>query len=107
VIGVADAMKGQLPVGFVVLKAGSKTEPQTVEKEVVGMVRDRIGPVAALKTVLVVPRLPKTRSGKILRGTMRSIADGETYRAPATIDDPTVLDEVTAALKARGLPAIV
>ena len=87
VIGVADAMKGQLPVGFVVLKAGVRMDPQTVEKEVVAMVRDRIGPVAALKTVLVVPRLPKTRSGKILRGTMRQIADGETYRAPATIDE--------------------
>jgi propionyl-CoA synthetase len=67
------------------------------------MVRDRIGPVAALKTVMVVARLPKTRSGKILRGTMRSIANGETYRAPATIDDPVTLDEITTALKSRGL----
>jgi propionyl-CoA synthetase len=103
VIGIADTMKGELPVGFVVLKAGTKAEPQAVEKEVVGMVRDRIGPVAALKTVMVVGRLPKTRSGKILRGTMRSIANGETYKAPATIDDPVTLEEITAALKTRGL----
>jgi propionyl-CoA synthetase len=106
VIGVADAMKGELPVGFVVLKAGAKAEPQAVEKEVVGMVRDRIGPVAALKTVMVVPRLPKTRSGKILRGTMRAIANGEAYKAPATIDDPVTLDEITTALKARGMAAV-
>jgi propionyl-CoA synthetase len=105
VIGVADAMKGELPVGFVVLKAGAKAEPHAVEKDVVGMVRDRIGPVAALKTVMVVARLPKTRSGKILRGTMRSIANGETYKAPATIDDPVVLGEITTALKARGMAA--
>jgi propionyl-CoA synthetase len=106
VIGVADAMKGQLPVGFVVLKAGAKTDAGAVEKEVVGMIRDRIGPVAALKTVMVVARLPKTRSGKILRGTMRAIADGETYKAPATIDDPAALDEITVALKARGMPVL-
>jgi propionyl-CoA synthetase len=104
VIGVNDQLKGELPVGFVVLKAGAKTEPPAVEKDVVGMVRDRIGPVAALKTVLVVARLPKTRSGKILRGTMRQIANGETYRPPATIDDPATLEEITAALKTRGLP---
>jgi propionyl-CoA synthetase len=90
-------------VGFVVLKAGAKAEAQAVEKDVVAMVRDRIGPVAALKTVMVVARLPKTRSGKILRGTMRSIANGESYRAPATIDDPATLDEISAALKIRGM----
>jgi propionyl-CoA synthetase len=105
VIGVNDQMKGELPVGFVVLKAGAKEEPPTVEKDVVGLIRERIGPVAALKTVLVVGRLPKTRSGKILRGTMRQIANGETYKTPATIDDPATLEEITAALKTRGLPA--
>ncbi len=104
VIGVADSLKGQLPVGFVVLKAGVKAETITVEKDVVGLVREQIGPVAALKTVMVVARLPKTRSGKILRGTMRQIADGETYKMPATIDDPLVLDEIAEALAARGLP---
>ena len=101
VFGIADTLKGQLPLGLVVLKAGAATPSQTVEREVVEMVRERIGPVAALKTVIVVPRLPKTRSGKILRGTMRQIADGESFRIPATIDDPVVLDEIAAALKTR------
>jgi len=73
-------------------------------KEVVGMVRERIGPVAAFKQALVVKRLPKTRSGKVLRGTMRAIADGEEWKMPATIDDPVILDEITEALKAIGLP---
>jgi len=103
VIGVADSIKGQLPVGFVVLKAGAEAAPEAIERDVIGLVREQIGPVAALKTVLTVPRLPKTRSGKILRGTMRQIADGEDYRIPATIDDPAALDEITEALKTRGL----
>ena len=105
VIGIHDGLKGQLPVGFVVLKMGVTASPASVEKEIVDLVREQIGPVAALKTVLVVPRLPKTRSGKILRGTMRQIADGEPYRMPATIDDPVALDEITGALHARGLGA--
>ena len=103
VIGIHDTLKGQLPVGFVVLKMGVTASPASVEKEIIDMVREQIGPVAALKTVLVVPRLPKTRSGKILRGTMRQIADGEQVRMPATIDDPVALDEITGALKSRGM----
>ncbi|MCB1494919.1 MAG: propionyl-CoA synthetase [Bauldia sp.] len=101
VIGVADSLKGQVPLGFLVLKAGTDGDPATIEREVVGLVREQIGPVAALKTVVVVARLPKTRSGKILRGTMNKIADGESYRMPATIDDPAVLDEIAEALRRR------
>ncbi len=103
VIGIHDGLKGQLPVGFVVLKMGVSASPAAVEKEIVELVREQIGPVAALKTVLVVPRLPKTRSGKILRGSMRQIADGEAVRVPATIDDPAALEEITGALKTRGI----
>ena len=102
VIGVADQLKGQLPVGFLVLKAGVKKPPQDIVKEVVGMVRDRIGPVAAFKQATVVDRLPKTRSGKILRGTMQKIADNEQYKVPATIDDPAILGEITKALEGIG-----
>ena len=98
VIGAADDLKGQVPVGFVVLKAGVEREHEEIVAEVVQLVRDRIGPVASFKTALVVERLPKTRSGKILRGTMRRIADGEEYGTPATIEDPEVLDEVREAL---------
>jgi propionyl-CoA synthetase len=105
VIGVADSLKGQVPLGFVVLKAGAADEPGDIQREVVALVRDQIGPVAAMRTVLVVPRLPKTRSGKILRGTMRQIADGEAYRTPATIDDPTALDEIAEALRAQSTAA--
>jgi propionyl-CoA synthetase len=101
VIGAADTLKGQSPVGFVVLKAGVDRAPEDVEDELVRLVRDQIGPVAAFKTAMVVPRLPKTRSGKILRGTMRAIADGEEYRVPSTIDDPVILDEIRAALGDR------
>ena len=90
-----------MPLGFLVLKAGTDGDPATIEREVVGLVREQIGPVAALKTVVVVARLPKTRSGKILRGTMNKIADGESYRMPATIDDPAVLDEIAEALRRR------
>ena len=100
VVGVADALKGQVPLGFVVLKAGvPDTRHGDIVAEVVQLVRDRIGPVAAFKTALVVKRLPKTRSGKILRGTMRKIADGQTYDIPATIEDPSALDEIAAALR--------
>ena len=99
VIGVAEALKGQVPVGFAVLKAGVDRPADEIEGELVAMVRDRIGPVAALKRVVVVDRLPKTRSGKILRKTMRQIADGEEWQLPATIDDPAALDEVSAALR--------
>jgi propionyl-CoA synthetase len=102
-IGVADELKGQVPVGFLVLKAGCERPPASIAAEVVALVRDRIGPVASFKRALVVARLPKTRSGKILRGTMRSMADGQEYRTPATIDDPGALDEIRAALDAAGM----
>jgi propionyl-CoA synthetase len=102
VIGVADQLKGQLPVGFVVLQAGADRVPAEVESELVAMVRERIGPVASFKKASVVPRLPKTRSGKILRGTMRKIADGEEWTMPATIDDPEILDEIGVALSNMG-----
>ena len=104
VIGIADQLKGQIPAGFLVLNAGVKRDPDEIEKEVVKLVREKIGPVAAFKLVLSVARLPKTRSGKILRGTMRCIADGEDYKMPATIDDPAILTEITDALKGRDIP---
>ena len=103
VIGMADQMKGQIPCGFVVLNHGVNRDSGEIEKEVVGLVRDRIGPVAAFKTVVTVKRLPKTRSGKILRGTMQKIADREEWLMPATIDDPAILDEITVALKTKGI----
>ncbi len=103
VIGINDSMKGQVPAGFIVLKAGVDRDIAEIEKEVVQLVREKIGPVAAFKIAITVGRLPKTRSGKILRGTMRSIADGEDYRMPATIDDPAILDEIGVALKERGI----
>ena len=102
VVGVADQLKGQLPLGFLVLNAGVERDHDEIVAEVVKMVRERIGPVAAFKIAVVVARLPKTRSGKILRGTMAKIADGEDYRMPATIDDPAVLDEIKQALKGIG-----
>ncbi len=105
VIGMADELKGEVPVGFLVLKAGVNESAEAVEKGCVQLVREKIGPVAAFKLAIVVPRLPKTRSGKILRGTMKKIADGETWAVPATIDDPAILDEIAAALKARGVGA--
>ncbi len=98
VIGAADQLKGELPVGLVVLKAGANRSEEEVVAELVALVRQKIGPVAAFKKVVVVDRLPKTRSGKILRGTMKKIADGEAYKMPATIDDPAILDEITEAL---------
>ena len=103
VIGIADQLKGQVPVGFVVLKAGVGRATGEIEKECVGLIRDKIGAVASFKTAMVVPRLPKTRSGKILRATMRKIADGEEWKMPATIDDPAILGEIAAALRAKGI----
>jgi propionyl-CoA synthetase len=103
VIGIADAMKGQVPVGFVVLNAGVARDGATIEREVIGLIRERIGPVAAFRSVVTVKRLPKTRSGKILRGTMQKIADKEEWTMPATIDDPVILDEITVALADRGM----
>ena len=104
VIGVADAMKGQVPLGLIVLKDGAGRDPDKVCSEAIQMVRERIGPVAAFKLCVRIPRLPKTRSGKVLRGTMRSIADGEPWKVPATIDDPAVLDEIGAAFSTLGYP---
>ena len=104
VIGVKDALKGEVPCGFVVLKSGVQKTPEEIEKELVGLVREKIGPVAAFKLAITVPRLPKTRSGKILRGTMKKIADGDAWTMPATIDDPIILEEIGEVLKARGLP---
>ena len=102
VFGVADKLKGQLPVGFFVLKAGVERDADIIATEVIQMVRERIGPVAVFKKATAVIRLPKTRSGKILRGTMRKIADGEDYRMPATIEDPAALDEVREAMQTLG-----
>jgi propionyl-CoA synthetase len=104
VVGVADDLKGEVPVGFVVTKAGVARPDAEIVAELVQKVRDTIGPVAAFKTAAVVKRLPKTRSGKILRGTVKRIADGVEYTMPATIDDPTVLGEMADALKALGYP---
>ena len=103
VIGVADQLKGQIPVGFVVLNAGVDRGDDQVVGELVKLMRDQIGPVASFRTAAVVKRLPKTRSGKVLRGTMRRIADSEAYKMPATIDDPAILDEITEALRGLGL----
>jgi propionyl-CoA synthetase len=102
VLGVEDSLKGQVPVGFIVLKAGVTKAEDAITKEVIQMVRDRIGPVAAFKTATVVKRLPKTRSGKILRGTIQKIADNQAYNVPATIDDPAILGEIEEALRAIG-----
>jgi propionyl-CoA synthetase len=104
VMGVADEIKGEVPVGFVVTKAGVARADAELCRELVELVRERIGPVAAFKTVAVVKRLPKTRSGKILRGTMKKIADGVEHTVPATIDDPAILDEIGDSLKALGYP---
>jgi len=103
VLGVKDAIKGEAPCGFVVLKAGVVKPNEVIEREVVALVRDKIGPVAAFKTAIVVSRLPKTRSGKILRGTIKKIADQDPWTTPATIEDPAALEEVTAAIRGRGM----
>jgi propionyl-CoA synthetase len=102
VLGVEDQLKGQVPVGFVVLNAGVSRDHSEIIKEVIQSVRDRIGPVASFKTATVVKRLPKTRSGKILRGTIQKIADNKAYKVPATIDDPTILKEMEEALVGIG-----
>ena len=103
VLGVADSLKGQIPIGFLVLNAGVDRDHAEIIQEVVKMVRERIGPVAAFKKATVVKRLPKTRSGKILRGTIQKIADNQDYNVPATIDDPTTLGEMAEALSRIGL----
>ena len=91
-------IRDRLPIGLVVLKSGVEKENETISKECIQMVRDKIGPVAAFKVVIIIKRLPKTRSGKILRGTIRKIADKEDYKMPATIDDPAILEEITQSL---------
>jgi propionyl-CoA synthetase len=107
VLGVKDQLKGEVPCGFIVLKSGVNRPHGEIEKECVALIRDKIGPVAAFKIAITVARLPKTRSGKILRGTMKKIADGETWQMPATIDDPAILDEIGSALKRKGADAAV
>ncbi|HEV2573775.1 MAG TPA: propionyl-CoA synthetase [Beijerinckiaceae bacterium] len=102
VIGAKDDLKGETPLGFIVLKAGVARDKAEIEKEVVNLVREKIGPVAAFRTALAVDRLPKTRSGKILRGTMKKIADGDPWSMPATIDDPAIFTEIEGALRRRG-----
>jgi len=102
VVGVHDELKGQIPVGFLVLKKGTDRDVEEIGREVVQMVRQKIGPVAAFRTAVVVPGLPKTRSGKILRGTMQKIAAGDDYKIPATIDDVSTLTEVREALSQVG-----
>jgi propionyl-CoA synthetase len=101
VLGVADSIKGEVPCGFLVLKSGVTRDHATIEKEVVKLVRDKLGPVAAFKLAITVGRLPKTRSGKILRGTIKKIADGEAWSMPATIEDPKALEEISDALKSH------
>jgi propionyl-CoA synthetase len=103
VLGIKDELKGEVPCGFIVLKSGVNRPPAEIEKECIALIREKIGPVAAFKLVITVARLPKTRSGKILRGTIKKIADGESWTMPATIDDPVVLDEIGSALKGRGI----
>ena len=102
VIGVTDELKGQLPLGFLCLNKGCNRPHDEIVKEVVKLVRDQIGPVAAFKLATVVDRLPKTRSGKILRATMVKIADSQDFKMPATIDDPAILDEIRVALQTMG-----
>ena len=106
VIGVKDEIKGELPLGFIVLIAGVERNENDIVAELIQMVREQIGPVAAFKMATVVGRLPKTRSGKILRGTMKKIADNTEYRMPATIDDPLILEEITDSLATLGYPKI-
>jgi propionyl-CoA synthetase len=103
VLGIKDELKGEVPCGFIVLKSGVNRPPAEIETECVALIRDKIGPVAAFKLTVTVGRLPKTRSGKILRGTIKKIADGETWTMPATIEDPKVLDEIGVALKDKGI----
>ena len=104
-IGINDELKGEVPCGFIVLKAGVNRPQADIEKEIVQLVRKQIGPVAAFRLAITVARLPKTRSGEMLRGTMKKIADGEPWTMPATIDDPAILDEIQSALKGKGVGA--
>jgi propionyl-CoA synthetase len=104
VVGVADELKGEIPLGLVVLKSGVRRGAEQIVPELVALVRERIGPVASFKVAILVKRLPKTRSGKIVRGTIKRIADGKPYRIPATIDDPAILEEITTDLGAIGYP---
>ena len=104
VIGVEDGLKGQVPIGFVVLKAGVDRPHEEITREIVDMVRNEIGALACLKDIAVVTRLPKTRSGKILRSTMRKIADGKEYTTPSTIEDPAALQEIAGAARTIGYP---
>jgi propionyl-CoA synthetase len=101
VLGIKDAIKGEVPCGFLVLKTGVTRAHAEIEKEIVALVREKLGPVAAFKLAITVGRLPKTRSGKILRGTIKKIADGDQWSMPATIEDPKVLEEIEGALKGR------
>jgi propionyl-CoA synthetase len=101
VVGIHDQLKGQVPLGLVVVKAGVAKTEEALAAELVAMVRDRIGPVAAFKAARIVPRLPKTRSGKVLRATIRRIADGQSFTVPPTIDDPASLDEISALVAPR------
>jgi propionyl-CoA synthetase len=103
VLGIKDELKGEVPCGFIVLKAGVDQPPNEIEKEIIALVRQKIGPVAAFKIAITVARLPKTRSGKILRGTIKKIADGDPWTMPATIDDPAILGEIEGALKGHGV----
>lgn len=103
VIGIADELKGQIPAGFLVINSNVSRETSEIEREVISLVRDRIGPVAAFRTAMCVKRLPKTRSGKILRATIQKIADRQPWKMPATIDDPLILDEIAAVLHAKGI----
>ena len=105
VLGIADQLKGEVPCGFIVLKSGVNRPPTEIEKECVALIREKIGPVASFRLAITVARLPKTRSGKILRGTIKKIADGESWTMPATIDDPAVLTEIGSALKGKGVGA--
>ncbi len=106
VVGIADQLKGQVPCGFLVLKKNVSRETSAIESEVVQLIRDAIGPVAGFKIAITVERLPKTRSGKILRGTIQKIADGVPWRMPATIDDPVILEEIAEALRKRGFGSL-
>ena len=103
VIGINDALKGQIPLGFVILKSGIERAGEVIIAEIVQRVRDQIGPVAAFKQAVIVQRLPKTRSGKILRRTMQSIVNGDDFTIPATIDDPAIIEEIADAVRIAGI----
>jgi propionyl-CoA synthetase len=102
VVGIKNALKGEVPAGFIALKAGVNRPPAKIEHECIGLVREKIGPVAGFNLAITVARLPKTRSGKILRGTMKKIADNDPWTTPATIDDLIVLDEIGRAIESHG-----